>query len=194
MTIKKKSLVLGMISSLVLCSVVTLTLFGYFFYLQLKEKEAKREYLELLHGVNAKAYAKHIEIVKLEARIEKAGVLRGEPLIEGVIKNNGPKNLNDIVLKLKFLNHDGASIYGTAIRPHESYLISSGRSQIPIPRLSSSSKIVLRAYGELAFKKILTPCPEAIISELKNGVIFSKSSLTELGKINYEITSVTFHE
>ncbi len=193
--IKRKSLILGLISSFVICSVVALTLVGYFFYLQLKEKESSLLYLETLKSINARVYARHIEMPKLQVRVEKAGALKDKPIIEGLLKNNGPKNINDITIKLKFFDKDGAVIYESVIRPHEPSLGSSGFSQLAIPYLSQPvPRTVLKAYGELPFKKILTSCPEEIVSELRNGAVFSQGANKRFGRIDYEVISVSFRE
>ena len=76
MLIKKKSLVVALISSLVICLVLVVNLIGYLIYLELKDKDLDKAYHVMLHRVNAKVYAKHIEIVKLSASFERRSIKR----------------------------------------------------------------------------------------------------------------------
>jgi len=51
MILKRKSLVVALVSSLVVASVMVLTLVGYLVYLELKDEELKRTYQHLLANV-----------------------------------------------------------------------------------------------------------------------------------------------
>ena len=62
MMIKKKSVIVALISTLVICLVLVVNLAGYMIYLELKDDEFAGAYLTNLRRVNAKVYSKHIEI------------------------------------------------------------------------------------------------------------------------------------
>jgi len=52
MIIKKKSLIVALISSIVVSSVLILTLIGYIMYMELKAEEFKRQYQINLQKIN----------------------------------------------------------------------------------------------------------------------------------------------
>ena len=74
--IKKKSLIVALISSFVICLVLIVNLIGYLIYTQLKHDELNSAYKASLQRVNAKMYAEHIEIDKLGATFDRVGPFR----------------------------------------------------------------------------------------------------------------------
>ncbi len=192
MLIKKKSLIVTLVSSFVIASVLVMTLAGYVIYTELKAEELRNVYQGLLQKINAKSYSKYIEVSNLDAKIETTGVLKGKPVIEGVIKNKGNKPVSSLLMKVKFLDSDGAIIYDVVFRPQEPSLGSAYPAPIPIPYLIASPKIALKPVEELPFKKILTNCPGEILLELKAGRGFAKAAGRWSGKFASEILSVDF--
>ncbi|MCM8761679.1 MAG: hypothetical protein NC938_01020 [Candidatus Omnitrophica bacterium] len=192
MIVKKKSLVVALVSSLVICLVLVLTLVGYAVYLELKEDELNNAYQAMLHKVNAKYYAKYIEIAKLSATFETSGALKGQNIVEGIIRNKGYRDISDMLLKVNFLDRDGAIVYDVVFRPQEPALGSSILTQVSIPYLYESSKNVIRPEGSLRFKRILTNCPAQIASEIKNTASSGSGAARWSGKLDYEILTITF--
>ncbi len=72
MMIKKKSLIVALVSSIVICLVLVVNLAGYLIYLELKDDELTKIYRMSLQKVNAKVYSKHIEIARLGASFDMA--------------------------------------------------------------------------------------------------------------------------
>ena len=107
--IKKKSLVVALISSFVISLVLVMTLIGYAVYLELKDEELKQSYNIMLEKVNARVYSKYIEIARLSAAIEPSGALKGQPVVEGILRNRGYRDILDIILRVKFLEIGRAS-------------------------------------------------------------------------------------
>lgn len=192
MILKRKSLVVALISSFIISAVLVLTLVGYVAYIELKGEEFKRSYEGLLKKVNAKVYAKKIEVTKLNAEISGSGALKGKPVIEGVIKNSGPRNITSLLMKVKFLDRDGAIIYEAIFQPQEPSLGTSVLAQIPIPRLSGPPKIMMRPNESFPFKRVLTNCPVEIADELEKGGGGAKNAGRWSGKFTYEILEVDF--
>ena len=75
MIIKKKSLIVALVSGYVIASVLVLTLIGYAVYLELKNENFIRSYELLLQKLHAKNYSKYIEFSKLSAGIGSSGPL-----------------------------------------------------------------------------------------------------------------------
>ena len=192
MLIKKKSLIVALVSSLVLALVLVLTLVGYFIYLEFKADEFRRRYQDLLGKAKAKVYSKYIAIEKLDARIENTGTLKGKPIIEGVVTNKGTRDVLNLSIKVRFMDKDNAVIYETELRPQEPSLGTQPLSHVNIPYIISSPITVLRSNESFPFKKIISNCPTEIFLELREGEkpkkIFGKWS----GKLTADAESLDF--
>ena len=192
MLIKKKSLVVALVSSLVIALVLILTLAGYFIYLEFKGEEFKRYYQELLSKAKARVYSKYIEVEKLDARIENTGVLKGKPIIEGVVTNKSGKDIFNLAVRISFLDKDNAVIYEAEIRPQEPALGSSGIARVNIPYLYAPARTVLKPNQPFIFKKIISGCPTEIFLELREGQTPKKAFGKWSGKLTSEIASLDF--
>lgn len=192
MLIKQKSILVILLSSFVISSVLVLTLVGYIVYLELKDEESIHTYQYQLQKINAKVYARHIEVAKLNATIGDIGPLDEKPIIEGVILNNGYRNITDILLKVKFLDRDSAIMYEVIFHPQEPPFGTGGLTQVNIPYLSIPSKTNIGPNSSLPFKRILTGCPNEIVAALKRDRDFSKDRAKWSGKLDSEVLSVNF--
>lgn len=192
MIIKKKSLIVGLVSSIVIALVLIMTLVGYFIYLEFKSREFDRVYQELLEKAKAKVYSKHLDIFSLDARIENTGALKGKPIIEGAITNKGPREVVNLVLKLNFLDRDSASIYELIAHPQEPALGGAVFAHLSTSRLYSYTHPVdaLKPGQTLKFKKIITSCPTEIFVELREGEKPTKSFGRWSGKLTSEVISL----
>ncbi|MFA6142227.1 MAG: hypothetical protein WC738_02920 [Candidatus Omnitrophota bacterium] len=190
---KKKSMIVALVSGYVISSVLVLTLIAYAAYLELKNENSNRSYITAMDRLNAGYYAKYIELSKFDARIGSYGTFKGEAIVEGVIKNTGNRGIVDMLAKVKFLDTDGAIIYEVVFRPQEPSLGTVSLTQIAIPYASGSNHRAIIKPGEsLPFKKILTSCPKEILSELKTGGAFTKTSGRWQGKVDFEPMLVQF--
>lgn len=192
MLIKKKSLIVALVSSLVLALVLVLTLVGYFIYLEFKADEFKRRYQDLLGKTKAKVYSKYIAIEKVDARIENTGALKGKPIIEGVVTNKGPKDILDLFIKVRFMDKDNAVIYETELRPQEPSIGTQPLPHVAIPYILSSTRTVLRSNESFAFKKIISNCPTEIFLELREGEKPRKNFGRWSGKLTADAASLDF--
>jgi hypothetical protein len=192
MLIKRKSLIVGLVSSFIIALALIVTLVGYFIYLEFKSSEFGRIYQELLEKSKAKVYSKHLDIFGLDARIENTGALKGKPIVEGAITNKGTRKVVNLILKLSFLDKDSASIYELSAHPQEPALGSAVYTRV----LSSypygySHPIASLEPGEtLKFKKIITNCPTEIFIELREGEKPTKSFGRWSGKLASEVISL----
>ena len=190
--IKKKSLIVGLISSIIIALVLILTLVGYFIYLEFKAEEFRRHYQELLGRAKAKVYAKYIEIEKLDARIENSGALKGKPIIEGVVTNKGARDIFNLVIKISFLDKDDAVIYEVELRPQEPTLGNSAFSGVNIPYIYNPPKTLLGPNKPATFKNIMSNCPTEIFLELREGDKPKKTFGRWSGKLIAHIASLDF--
>lgn len=192
MILKKKSLIVALVSSIVIAAVLVPTFISYVIYIEIKGEEARRTYQDLLQKINAKVYSKYIEISNLDAKIESSGVLKGKPVMVGIVKNKGARDISNLLIKVNFLDTDGAIMYDVIFHPQEPSLGSSALTQISIPYLSIQPKIVLRPGKDLPFKKILFSCPDEIIGELQDGRGFAKGGSRWSGKFTSDVLAIDF--
>jgi hypothetical protein len=185
MLIKRKSLIVGLISSIVIALVLIMTLIGYSIYLEFKSREFSRVYQELLEKAKAKVYSKHLDVFGLDARIENTGALKGKPIIEGAITNKGSRKIVNLVLKLTFLDRDSAPIYELTAEPQEPALGSSVFTHSYARPVNS-----LKPGQTLKFKKVLSSCPTEIFVELREGEKPTKSFGRWSGKLASEVISL----
>jgi hypothetical protein len=192
MLIKRKSLIVGLVSSVVIALALIMTLVGYFIYLELTSMEFGRVYQELLEKSKAKVYSKHLDIFGLDARIENTGALKGKPIIEGAITNNGTREIVNLVIKLSFLDRDSASIYELTANPQEPALGGAVLTRASMSRQHNYTRPIdsLKPGKTLKFKKIIANCPTEIFVELREGEKPTKSFGRWSGKLTSEVVSL----
>lgn len=192
MLIKKKSLVVALVSSIVIALVMILTLAGYFIYLELKAEEFKLRYQELLGRAKAKIYSKHIEIKELEAKIENTGALKGQPVIEGSVKNTGSRQVFNLAININFLDADGAAIYEAQVHPQEPSLGNYAFARVSIPYLYTPPRTILHPGETCRFKKIVPDCPTEIFLDLREGDKPKKNFGRWSGTLASKVASLDF--
>ncbi len=192
MIIKRKSLIVGLVSSVVIAMALIMTLVGYFIYIEFKSREFGRVYQELLEKAKAKVYSRHLDIFGLDARIENTGALMGKPIIEGAITNKGSREITNLVIKINFLDRDSASIYELTAHPQEPALGGTVFTHVSISHLYSYAHPIdsLKPGQTLKFKKIITSCPTEIFVELREGEKPTKSFGRWSGKLTSEVISL----
>jgi len=192
MIIKRKSLIVGLVSGIVIALVLIMTLVGYFIYLEFKSREFGRVYQEFLEKAKAKVYSRHLDIFGLDARIENTGALKGKPIIEGAITNKGSREIVNLVIKINFLDRDSASIYELTAHPQEPALGSTVFTHVSISHLYNYAHPIdaLKSGQTLKFKKIITSCPTEIFVELREGEKPTKSFGRWSGKLTSEVISL----
>lgn len=190
--IKRKSLIVGLISSLVIALVMVLTLVGYFIYLELNAEKFRLNYQELLCRTKAKIYSKYISIEKIDAKIENTGSLKGKPIIEGLVTNKGTKDAQNLIIRVSFLDKGDAVIYEMDFHPQEPALGSIAFPHVNIPYISSPAKLTLKKAQTYAFKRIISNCPTEIFLELREGDKPKKTFGKWSGKLSAQTVSLDF--
>jgi hypothetical protein len=190
MIIKKKSLIVALVSSWVICGSLVLTLVGYVAYLEWKDSELRGSYEAMLQKINARIYSRYVEISDLSAAIESSGPLAGKAVLEGKLKNVGYREVDDLLLRVKFLDADGAMLYEVVFHPQEPSLGSSGLTQVALPYITPAPKTSIKRDSSVPFKKILSNCPKEIFSELRHSSGRAPGGWP--GRLETEILSLKF--
>lgn len=194
MILKKKSLIVALVSGFILSCVLILTLLGYSAYTEIKSEESKIYYRYMLGRLNARIYEKHIEVSGLTAKTEDAGALKGRNVAAGTFKNAGDKDVSEILMKIKFFDRDGAVIYETTFDPREPALGSGAIPQVEIPYISKHTGIITKKGSSAPFKKILDNCPPEIASSINSLSGFSKDRGIWSGKLGFELVSIELYD
>ena len=190
--VKRKSLIVALVSSLVIALVLVMTVVGYFVYLEFRAKEFKSYYLELLGKAKAGVYSKYIDISNLDARIENNGPLKGKPIVEGIVTNKGIRKIYDLAIKIDFLDKDKAMIYDLVLKPQEPSLGGNAISNVSLPYLYTAPKNILKPNEQIVFKKIITNCPTEVFVELREGQSPKKTFGKWSGKLTAQAVSLDF--
>ncbi len=198
MLIKRKSLIVVVLSTIVISTVLACTLIGYYMYLELKEREDERACSNSIKKLEAKIFSKYVDIKGLSYGIEPSGPLKGKPTIKGIIKNRSTRQLYNIILKVKFLDEDGASIYEVIFQPQEPVF---GINQLGVMTkayLTGPQKnMVLEANYSIAFKRTVPNCPKELLQasgsskRAKSGPAPSKKIGRWSGRLTAEVISLS---
>jgi hypothetical protein len=121
---------------------------------------------------------------------EDSGPLKGYPVLEGSIKNNGTRTVADILLRARLLDKSGASMYEVVFRPQEPSLGRSGLAEISIPYINHSNRTAVKPGSSMPFKKILRECPKEIMGELERARSSGRVMYSMPDNISCEILSL----
>lgn len=194
MLIKPKSFIVALASSVIIALVLVLTLTSYLFYIEFKNSEFRSAYKELLSQANAKYYSRYIQIAKLEAGIETSGTLKGRIVIEGRITNKGSRGISDLLIKVRFIDKDGAILFETSFKPQDPSLgyADGEQKQSGIMRFINQQRVFLRPGGSFVFKKVLRRIPKEIANTIHESTKSGLPANSWDGRIEYEISRLDY--
>lgn len=193
MIIKKKSIIVAAVSSIVISIVLAATVAAYLLYVEIETRNFLAGYDESMKKLSARAYAKQVEFFRLKAMIGRDGAFKLRPIVEGVVVNSGNRAIRDMLVKIKFRDKDGAVIYEVVFHPQEPALGMSILGQVPIPYLSEPQRISIDPGERLVFKRLLSGCPGEIASALKESSgQKANESRGWAGTLEPEILSIEF--
>jgi len=169
MLIKRKSLIVVALSTIVITAALTSTLIGYYMYLELKGREDERASSEAIKRLQAKIFSKYVDIVGLSYGIEASGPLKGKPTIKGVVANRSTRRLYNVILKVKFLDKDGAPMYEVIFQPQEPAFRIDQLGAMTKAYLTGPKKNYLEADSSSAFKRVIPNCPKELLKGADSG-------------------------
>ena len=156
--IKPKSALVVILSSAVIASALIFSLIGYYVYSELREQKSAIACAETLKKLQARMLIKRVALSELSCEVETSGPLKGATVIKGVVTNSSGRPLHSIVVKVKFLDASGASIYEALLQPLEptfglhqlgsatmSYLTGMPTNFLA-PNISKTFKSIIRNY------------------------------------------------
>jgi len=112
--IKKKSVIVVLVSVAMLCSVIVLTLSSFFVYTVYKGVQDSLRYQYELDCINAKFYSKYVKLDDLRAEIKTLSTGR-EIAVKGRIRNSGYRSISFVFANLSFINKHNISLHSANI-------------------------------------------------------------------------------
>ena len=166
MALKRKSILIIAVSSFVITSVLVLTIFGFYAYLEWKEKNIRRSYRLALHELNGELFKKYV-IITLQPKIAGEGVFQGKPVVAGTIKNTSNKSIYSLRMKVSFCDRAQRVVYVDTFYP-----IGAEPDSL-IDRVDTTTNF-LREGDSLSFTHHLKNCPPEVMSHLGSKLKFAK--------------------
>lgn len=156
MHLKYRTVLIIILSSVIISSVLTLTIFGFYAYLEWKSQTTRRNYQISLHDINAELFSKYIAI-ELEPKIDKEGVFQDKPILEGAIKNTSDKAIYSLRLRIAFRDNEHRVVHVDHFYP-----------------IGPGFRSFLRGGDTLSFKYRLKNCPQKVTDYLDAQLRFAK--------------------
>lgn len=179
MRLKPRTVPVIAFSSAVIVSVLALTMFGFYAYIEWKESNAAHNYKLALYELKGHLFEKFV-IVSLRAKIGEVGTFRGKPIVEGTIKNTSNKKIYSLKLKITFHDKEHRALYVDTFYPV-------GLEFESLLNLSSTTKNYLRDGDAISFKHQLRNCPPRVMGYLKSQLKFAKVEGAEPFELGYKI-------
>jgi len=182
MRLKPRTIPVIALSSLIIVSVLALTIFGFYAYLEWKEKNIRRNYRLLLEDINGQLFYKYI-IVNLRAKIEKGGTFKGKPVVSGAIINKSNKKIYSLKLKIALSRPNEQVVYIDTFYP----IGLEFESPINIGDIAKKTKNFLSEGDSISFTHQLKNCPTEVLDYLKAKLKFAKSTEAKPLNLTYKI-------
>jgi len=179
MRLKPRPTLVIMVSSVIIASVLALTTFGFYAYLEWKKKNIRENHRLALRDLNGRLYEKYIAI-NLSAEIAGRGKLKGKPIIRGSIKNNSNKTIYALKLKAAFYDPKNRVIYVDTFYPV-------GQEFEALIDIVDVTKNFLEKGDSVSFTHQLKNCPPEVTNHLKSKLKFAKFVYAEPLKLKYKI-------
>jgi len=179
MIIKKKSILVIILSSITVAIVLVATLFGFHFYLNWEEAKNRAEYNRSVYELNAKMFSKYITISSLFLGASDDDDHADKAVIEGHIKNNSDKKIISMKLRIAIVDKDNRVLYAESLYPlyQKGALVVSGRE----------SGQYLSPNDSISFKRALESCPKDIVTYLRMKMRFARDHEQRVLNLDYKI-------
>jgi hypothetical protein len=187
MVLKSKNILVILFSSVIIAIVLLSTLLGYSLYVEWKNDSRSVKYNNSMYILTAEMFKSDIVISNVVVRMGEHGPFRGQPIIEGDIKNNSPKPVNLLTVEVFFENPDGSVVYKDRLLPL-------GGSRFAHSTLFSGvepGQEILLPGNSKVFRHIFRNCPPEVVQEIASKASFAKNESDDKMKIRYSITEMS---
>lgn len=174
MRLKPRTIPIIVFSSLIIASVLSLTIFGFYAYLEWKENTMRRNYKFALYDLNSYLFEKYL-VIDIWSKIGTEDIFKGKPIVWGTIKNTSNKKIYSLRLKISFCTPQGQVIYLDRFYPIGLEL----ESLINISDITKKTENFLQEGDSISFKHQLKNCPPQVLNYLKAKSKFAKIERTQ---------------
>lgn len=183
--LKRKSTLVVWVSSLIIGTVLTLTVFGFYVYLGWRGNNSERLYKLALYDLHGILFAKYI-VVGLQSKIDTDGIFEGSPMVSGTIKNISNKKIYSMKLKIVFSDTEGRAVYVDTFYP----IGLEFEHLTNIQGIAKKTKSFLLENDSISFKRRLKNLPKAVYDFLRAKQKFARSQESAKLKLTYKIEGV----
>lgn len=166
---KTRTTLVVALSSVIISSVLALTIFGFYAYLEWKQKTVRESHKLALYDLNGKLYDKYISL-GLHAKIDKEDTFKNKPIVWGTIKNNSGKKIYSLRLKISFRDASERVLYVDTFYPIGLEL----EHLIKIVDITKKTRNFMGQGDSISFKHQLNNCPIQVLDYLKEKSKFAK--------------------
>jgi len=179
MFIKKKSILVIILSTTLISLVFVITLFGFYLYLNWKAENNKLSYRTTLSELNARLYEKYVSVASVLLKIDSEGIFKGNPVVEGHITNRSSKKITSLKLRVSILDNENRVLYRESFYPlrREPYL----------SVISKGTGNYLAPDDSISFKHLLKNCPKDVLTYLKMKTRFAKEKKSQSLNLDYKL-------
>ncbi len=182
MIIKRKSLLVILLSTAVISFVLIITLIGFYLFLSWQQETDEYAYKSQISDLNAAIYDTHIYIKGISARIDTDGLFKNKPVVQGRISNKTNKNIISLELRINFEDQKGRVIFMDKFFPVY--------NDFGVGIIAEKTGNYLAPGDSISFKHLLENCPKQILEHLKKQAVFVKDNKNGQLNLSYKLEEV----
>ncbi|MEA3489076.1 MAG: hypothetical protein U9R44_01880 [Candidatus Omnitrophota bacterium] len=187
MFIKKKHILVIILSSIIITAVFVSTLIGYTLYIQWKKDSFELKYRNSIYKLTAELFRKDVFISNVNVKILNNMARPDVPVFEGTLKNNSNKIITSILLEVSFQGQDGTVAYKAWFHPlGEQY-----PGDFTLSPVKRQTRNILFPGKGLSFRHPLRNCPREIVTEVTAKSNFAKNDSKRSIKLVYSIEGLS---
>jgi len=180
--IKKKSIIVIILSTMLISLVLIITLVGYYLYLNWQEENDRLTYCDSLYELNAKLFSKYVDVSYVNLKMDTEGVFKGNPVVEGRITNRSDKKLLSIKLRIAVKDKEDRVLYTESFYPLQ--------KSTYVPILTEGTGQFLSPGDSISFSHILKNCPRQVVSYLDMRTQFAKGKNPKAMDLEHKVTEL----
>lgn len=188
MFLKKKHIIVVMVSSFIVSLVLVSTILGYNLYLQYKKDTFRIKYRNSIAKITADLFSKDLVLSNMKIRFYEndAKIPADMPVFEGAVKNNSNKTVTLLIIEMSFQDPNGRVLYKDWFYP-----IGEGRSENISSHYAGNrtGRVLLPGEG-VSFRYILKNCSADLAREISYDPSFAKSEPNKNVKLECSISGM----
>jgi len=187
MFLKKKHILVIILSSAIITGVLVSTLAVYSLYMQWKEDSFALRYRNSIYKLTAEIFRDDVIISSLSVKIENDKIFGKSPVLEGTIKNSSNKTLTSILMEISYIRPDGTVAYKGWMHP----LGEKHFGDFTMPQAARQARHVLVPGETVHFRQVLRNCPRDIVRQISSKSNFAKNQSVKKAEFEYSMVGLS---